>query len=498
MLANFPPFDYKNPQILEGKLRENLPFLHGLVFQIITSTVQTATQVEAQTEALAKGQTVAQTEAGTQVEGQVERSNTQVSPPYLVGGIVRDLFLGRPNLDLDFVCLSEAKRWARVLGAAFKALRQVSSVKLTEHSKFGTVRLDLIFEQAGAQEQAELHVDLATARIESYAQPGQLPDVVFPATLTQDLQRRDFTINTLALLPVAGGGLELVDVFGGLADLKAGLLRILHPASFADDPTRLLRGIRFAARFGYTFEPHTAALFQQAVARHYLHTLSSDRIRHELILLLKEARPEIALHLLQKEGLLAEIAPALIWQEQEKVAEEQLKVFSGVRRLLGANEVGWLDYLALWLHQQEPKLITTLLRQLRFSEAEIKVVLHLAQLWQTERPTLLTQALSNSQLYNLLNPYDPAALKLFEVLLQLEADLAASQQLQLYLTELVQRQPQLNGDYLRQAGLKPGPHFKAILNQLHAALLDGQIHTRSDEAAFLNQKIQEYNNQDVG
>lgn len=173
---------------------------------------------------------------------------------YLVGGAVRDLLLGLDNPDLDVVVEGDAVAAARRLGAEPRA-----------HERFATATLVL----------DGVRVDLATARAERYERPGALPEVE-PAPLARDLARRDFTVNAMAV-PLSGKA-ELIDPHGGLDDLRAGRLRVLHPASFVDDPTRALRAARYAARFGFELEEETAELLAAAD----LSTVSSERVEAEL------------------------------------------------------------------------------------------------------------------------------------------------------------------------------------------------------------------------
>ncbi len=183
-------------------------------------------------------------------------------PVYLVGGAVRDLLLGRGRADVDLVVEGDPERLAADLGVAPYA----------NHDRFGTLKLELDGHE----------VDIATARSERYPQPGALPVVEAGAQLADDLRRRDFTVNAMAL-PLRGAA-ELVDPHGGLADLGAGLLRVLHPASFLDDPTRAIRAARYAARLGLELEAETERLLRATDPS----TVSEDRWRGELLRLAAE------------------------------------------------------------------------------------------------------------------------------------------------------------------------------------------------------------------
>jgi tRNA nucleotidyltransferase (CCA-adding enzyme) len=197
------------------------------------------------------------------------------SPAYLVGGAVRDLLLGRERADLDVVVEGDAAELAARLGGESIA-----------HDRFATAKVTL----------DGVEYDLATARTESYPRPGALPEVR-PASLADDLARRDFAINAMAV-PL-GGEPQLVDPHGGLGDLAAGILRVLHQRSFVDDPTRALRAARYVARFGFTVEPETDALARRAEPA----SVSRDRVEAELIRLAGEPRARRGFELLADWGL---------------------------------------------------------------------------------------------------------------------------------------------------------------------------------------------------
>lgn len=208
---------------------------------------------------------------------------------YLVGGAVRDLLLGRVPRELDVVVEGDAAALAAALGVA------------VEHPRFGTALVEL---PGGAR------IDIATARRERYAEPGALPEVE-PAPLTEDLLRRDVTVNAIALALDGERPGELQAAPGALEDLRAGRLRVLHGRSFLDDPTRLLRLARYSARLGFAVEPDTAALAAAAVSGGALATVSGARLGAELRLVLAEPDPLAALAELERLGVLGALHPRL-------------------------------------------------------------------------------------------------------------------------------------------------------------------------------------------
>src|SRR3989454_9719657 len=215
---------------------------------------------------------------------------------YLVGGLVRDLLLGQTNLDVDIAVEGDAMTFARRLADRYGA-----GLKVFE--KFGTALV--VFPDG-------FKLDVATARCESYAHPTALPTVK-PSSTKDDLYRRDFTINALAIrLNVSRFG-ELVDFYGGLRDLEAKTIRVLHARSFVDDPTRVFRAIRFEQRFGFRIEKHTLNLLKEAAASDLVHRLSGPRLRNEVMRLLSEQAPIRTIRRMAEFDLLRFLHTGLAW-----------------------------------------------------------------------------------------------------------------------------------------------------------------------------------------
>jgi tRNA nucleotidyltransferase (CCA-adding enzyme) len=206
---------------------------------------------------------------------------------YLVGGAVRDLMLGDQPADLDLMAPGSVDRLADRIGAA-----------IVRHDRFGTASGDLDGH----------HYDFARARRETYPHPGALPEVS-PADVEDDLARRDFTVNAIALGVLGPRRGKLMAFAGALEDVRAARLRVLHEASFVDDPTRLLRLSRYRARLGFSVEPRTLELAEAAIVSGALGSVSGDRIGTELRLLAKEADPVGALASLRSLGLDTAIEP---------------------------------------------------------------------------------------------------------------------------------------------------------------------------------------------
>ncbi|HMA16877.1 MAG TPA: hypothetical protein VKS03_00425 [Thermoanaerobaculia bacterium] len=247
---------------------------------------------------------------------------------YLVGGAVRDLLLGRPVVDVDLVVESDAAGFARELG------RRTGS-RVTVHGRFGTAVLE---SPSGGR------LDVATARSESYERPGALPRVQ-PGSIDDDLARRDFTINAMAMEIARSSRPRLRDPFGGREDLSRGLVRILHRRSPFDDPTRAFRAVRYANRLGFRIERRTRRWIREALGEGVLDGVSGDRVRREIAHLFSEKRWAIAARELAAIGLASAVHPSLRFDSatgRRLRAAERLTAESG----LGTT---WLVYLLSWM-----------------------------------------------------------------------------------------------------------------------------------------------------
>ncbi len=202
-----------------------------------------------------------------------EAADKRSVPVYIVGGPVRDMLLKVPNYDLDFVVEGDGIKFADALNKKLKG-------ELKLHKAFKTATI--LYKDA--------RIDIVTARSETYKKPASYPDVV-PGTIKEDLFRRDFTINAMAVCLNKKNLGELVDFFGGLKDLKKGTIRVMHEKSFIDDPTRIFRAVRFSVRFKFKIETKTKRLMKKAVLAGVIGEVNRGRTRKEIELFLKEKDP---------------------------------------------------------------------------------------------------------------------------------------------------------------------------------------------------------------
>jgi tRNA nucleotidyltransferase (CCA-adding enzyme) len=397
-------------------------------------------------------------ELAKDISGQAAKQEQRI---YLVGGVVRDLLLGYPNFDLDLVVEGDAVKLAQQVAETSKA-------KLLAHHRFGTAKLRY----------ENFTLDLATARKETYDRPGALPAVT-PGTLKDDLIRRDFSINAMAISLAANDYGELVDPHQGKNDLEHRLIRILHPRSFSDDATRILRGIRYEQRLGFELEAQTARLLKRDIPM--LDTISGDRIRHELELIFKEKQPELVIRRLAEMGVLPRISPSL--KGDGWIAEK----FDKARRLKKPNQLPSL-YFCLLIYSFSERGIEQFLARLNISAKLSRAMRDTLRL-KTKLALLDTSPLKPSEIYYLLREYEPLAI---------QANAIASESstihrsLQLFLTKLRYVRTALNGEELKRLGISAGPEMGRVLQILHKAKLDGEVRTRADEkklALSLSRKL---------
>ena len=384
-----------------------------------------------------------------QVAGEV--AHRQGQKLYLVGGVVRDLLLKRVNFDIDLVLEGDAVRLARELA-------DIKQGKIMAHPRFGTAKLQW----------DNWSVDLATARSETYPKPCVLP-MVQPASIRDDLFRRDFTINTMAveLNPSHYG--QLLDLYGGRDDLEHKLVRVLHDESFIDDATRIWRGLRYEQRLNFQLEPITLQLLKWGIS--YLDAVSGDRIRHELELILKEEYPEKVLHRADELGVLAKLHPQL--KGDRWLAEK----FEQARKLSSPDSPSGGLYLALLIYRLNAEENEQLISYLRLPKSVAQTLRDAIDL-KIRIESLAEPELRSSRIYSLLHSYSTLAV----IANSLASDSpVACQHINLFLGKLRYIKPALSGEDLKRMGATPGPSIKETLCLLLEARLDGKVTTRRDE-----------------
>jgi tRNA nucleotidyltransferase (CCA-adding enzyme) len=375
----------------------------------------------------------------------VAEAGAEESGLWLVGGAVRDLLLGDEALDIDLSVEGDAPATAQRM-----AERLGGTVHASDRFDTATVSAPgLVF-------------DVARARRESYPRPGALPEVA-PATIDEDLPRRDFTVNALAasLDPDRLG--ELRSPPGALEDLESGLLRVMHARSFIDDPTRLLRLARFGGR-RFSAEPDTDRLAREALAAGALTTVSGNRIGAELRLLVAKAPPLTALQEAERLGILTALNPALELDEE---------LTASTLALIGEDPERPLAALATVSRGLAPAELRAWLDGLGFPAAERDAIVAAA----TEAP-VLAQSLGAA---GRPSEIAAAAARAPAAAIALAGALGAPEPARRWLDELRYVRLEIGGRDLVAAGVPEGPAVGRALAAALAAKLDGTAHGRVEE-----------------
>ncbi len=397
-----------------------------------------------------------------------EAADASGFPIYLVGGIVRDLFLRVENLDIDIVVEGDGIVFAGIL------VRKLGG-RMKTHQKFGTAVVVL---------PGGIKLDIATARLEYYETPAALPTVEL-SSIKKDLYRRDFTINTLAVRLNRDRYGELIDFFGGLRDIKDRNIRILHNLSFVEDPTRVFRAIRFEQRFDFMIGKHTQNLIRSAVNLKLFNKLSGERIYDELVLMFSELDPLKVLRRMEELDVLKFLHPNL------RFGADLEQLFVGIGETLTWYRLlylevpveRWFVYFLGLLDRLKDEAAQETLERLSVPPRVRKRVMASRQhcrdvLFEFYRDTRLPA----SRVYDLLHPLD---IEQSLVMMAKARKEPAKRYISLYLTRLRLVRVTLTGDDLKKMGLPPGPRYKKILASLLDAKLDEKVSTAEDEAAFV-------------
>lgn len=396
--------------------------------------------------------------------GRIAARNNMVA--YAVGGFVRDLFLARPNFDLDFVIEGSAIELATELEKEYPSRLEV----VAKHARFQTATLSFYADR-------KREVDLSSARTEYYEYPAALPTVE-PSRLEQDLFRRDFTINALAVCLNPGRFGELIDHFDGLVDLRKKVIRILHPFSFIEDPTRLVRAARFAARLGFHLDAKSRERAKKAITMGIFDDLGGVRLRDELMLILESHNRLIAL------DLLAELGGCLRFLDRELEYSLRIKhLMRRAERLLERYQVdeSWIVFLGLLMSSVPPSRLDADLDRLALSNDQKRKIEKGISLSKNAGEEL--EQSSRSKIFKLLHGQDKESLAIAACLAA--TGTSVRRMIKLYLDELAGVSVRLSGRDLVEMGIAEGPRVGQVLNRLLDGRLDGTIRSEAEERQFV-------------
>ncbi|SOC40654.1 CBS domain-containing protein [Salinicoccus kekensis] len=391
----------------------------------------------------------------TDISRTAERADMRV---YLIGGIVRDLFLERPNDDIDIVVEGNGIDFAEHLRTDYGG-----SVKM--HETFGT---------ASWIHPSGLYIDVTSARLEYYERPASLPDVEL-STLSEDLYRRDFTINSMALClnPEVFG--DLVDPFNGQADLRSKTIKVLHNLSFIDDPTRILRAVRFETRFDFLMDKQTESLALNSMAR--MRDLSAHRIVEEMKRLFKDEDPP---------GTIKRLFKLTFWQqfgvddgsaEQSYIHAGQLKMFYEIHKPPAGQKARWFNYFAIPFFTSKKMYLMSQFSLTKRNNKFLQDIRNLSDMEGVERIR------EPGEFHRFLKHYEDEAIIFMIAKENMEnEDIITS-----YLKRRIDMPIFLTGEDLIREGMKPGPHFRGILLDLEVAVLNGEINSRDEAVEWLHE-----------
>ncbi|MFA5275849.1 MAG: CCA tRNA nucleotidyltransferase [Candidatus Omnitrophota bacterium] len=393
---------------------------------------------------------------------------------YLVGGFVRDLILNVGNSDLDIVVEGDGIKFAEELSA-------ILGLKLTRHKKFGTATIDL---------GEHLKVDIASARSEIYPYPASLP-VVKAGTLKEDLFRRDFSINAMAISINPSDFGTLIDYFSGKHDLADRKIRVLHDLSFIDDPTRILRGIRFEQRYDFKIEPHTLSLLKDAVKQESLSQVSPHRIRDELILIFKEKDPVKEIRRISRLTGFAfihkKISVSLKTYSLLNFARQEINWFNETYPRHRRLDI-WLIYFMALLDKLSLKEVLGACKKFALKKGEEIRILSFKNAESRLYVSLNKKRLLASEIFYMLEPLS------YEVIILLLAKYKTSKLLKnikVFFDALNGARIFTSGHDLRRLGLTPGPAYQELFAKVLEAKLNGKVSTKTEELELIRKLVKQ-------
>ncbi|MBI2251471.1 MAG: CBS domain-containing protein [Armatimonadetes bacterium] len=389
---------------------------------------------------------------------------------YAVGGFVRDLLLGVENLDIDLVVEGDGIFYAQELAKSLKA-------KIKTHEKFKTA---LIFLK-------NFKIDIASSRIEFYTRPAALPEVL-GSSLKQDLYRRDFTINAMAINLNQNNFGKLIDFFGGRKDLKQGIVRVLHNLSFIDDPTRIFRAIRFEKRYQFKMDYHTESLLKNALRIKIFNSLTNERIREEIILILSELKPIPAIKRMEELKILKLIHPDIhLYPKIIEILEKITNLLIQYQQIIKEEKIkSWLIYFLALISQIEIKQIQEIVKKYKVSKQEMNKLSFDKQKIANIFRSLINRDLTNSEIYRLL---ENLPLEVIFYLIARTNFLLIKQRINNYLIKFRKFKFLIKGADLIKWGYSPSKFYKDALKYLQNCQLNGLIKTKKDAKNLLKEYI---------
>ncbi len=390
---------------------------------------------------------------------------------YAVGGFVRDLILNFKNLDVDIVVEGQAIKFAKILSKEFKA-------KLITYQKFGTAVLIM---------PDKFRLDLASSRTEYYEYPAALPTVEL-SSIKNDLSRRDFTINAMAVGLNRNNFGQLIDFFGGLKDIEKKKIRALHNLSFVEDPTRIFRAVRFEQRYDFKIDSQTEHLIKTAVDVNMFERIAGERMRNEIVPILCEPEPLKAIMRMDQLHELRFIHPRLkLTKNIIRYFKSVKKTFNWVNKNLDEKYSAWLIYFFALCNNLNLRQVKRVAKRLVFSKKDTeKLISNKKNNEKILRKLRTPNRLKPSDIYKLLHPFSYEFI--FAILSETNS-IRAKGRIKRYLKKYKNISLRVNGEDLKKIGLKPSLQFKTLLDKLLYAKLDKGFRRKKEEIAYLKSML---------
>jgi len=387
---------------------------------------------------------------------------------YLIGGTARDLFLCKENLDIDIVIEGDAILFGEKLAHELHGI-------IVSHKRFGTCTVTT---------PEYIKIDFATARRETYIKPAALPTVEF-SSFRDDLARRDFTVNAMAIsLNEVDFGV-LIDFFDGVLDIEKKHIKALHDKSFVDDPTRILRGIRLEQRLGFTIEPHTANLMRKSIEKEIYKRVEKPRLRDEIILALKEKEP---FHIIKR---MDEFRALKIVHPYLKLHKDLSGTFTAIDEACGwyndnsprkRSIEKWLIYLMVLFADVSYDGALYFCNKFELKRGERLRMISYKKLGGKILKTLnAKRKILPSKIYRLLEPLSHEATLLLMAVSR--SDIGKGRIMEFFHKYNGMRTA-VKGDEIKALGVKAGPHFAKIVEKILYKKLDGILKTREEELEY--------------
>lgn len=399
-----------------------------------------------------------------------DKNNMRV---YLVGGFVRDLILKVDNLDLDIVVEGDGIKFTEELNV------YLGTTTLIRHKRFGTATIVV---------KPHLKLDIASARIETYLHPASLP-VVNPGILRDDLFRRDFTVNAMAISINHSDFGTLIDYFSGRSDLVFGRIRVLHDLSFIDDPTRILRGIRFEQRYDFKIEPHTLTLLKDAVKQKILEKVNPQRTRDELILMFKEKDPVKEIKRLNKlvglNFISSKISSSLCTYKLLDFVQKEVGWFNKTyprHRHLDT----WFIYFMALIDKLSESEAQGLCKKFALNRGEQIRIISFKNIEIKLSSNLNKKVLLSSEIFYMLESLS------YEVIILLLAKYKTKnllKNIKVFFDVLNGMHIFTSGYDLRKLGIVPGPGYQKLFTEVLEAKLNGKVSTKAQELKLIKKLI---------